>query len=38
MCGINNITYFHKLFKKHVNMTPANFRERFGFTKAKYKL
>lgn len=38
MCGINNITYFHKLFKKHVNMTPGNFRERFGFTKTKCKL
>ncbi len=37
MCGINNITYFHKLFKKHVKITPANFRERFSFTKAKYK-
>lgn len=35
MCGIKNITYFHKLLNKHVNMTPANFRKRFGFTKAK---
>ncbi len=30
MCGINDITYFYKIFKKYVNTTPANFRKRFS--------
>ncbi|TBL73265.1 AraC family transcriptional regulator [Paenibacillus thalictri] len=29
-CGFNSISHFHKIFKSHVHMTPANFREHRG--------
>jgi AraC-like DNA-binding protein len=33
MCGISDITYFYKIFKKYVNMTPANYRKRYSIVK-----
>ncbi len=30
VCGFADITYFYKIFKKYVNMTPANYRERYS--------
>jgi AraC-like DNA-binding protein len=29
-CGFRSLSHFHRMFKRHIGLTPGQFRERMG--------